>query len=93
MGWPLLLAVGLVTAGFIIITITLAMRIRHQAVTTGVEQMLGQLGEVLVDFEGTGQVRVGGEIWQAESDQSLQKGEQVVVRKVSGLCLSVEREN
>jgi membrane-bound serine protease (ClpP class) len=92
-GWPVLVSVGLVTAGFIIVTITIALRMRHQAVTTGVERMLGQAGIVLADFEGEGQVQVGGEIWQAQSTQALQKGERVVVRGVAGLHLSVEREN
>ena len=92
-GWPVLVSVALVTAGFIIVTVTMALRMRHQAVTTGIEQILGQAATVLADFEGEGQVQVGGEIWHARSDQPLQKGDQVVVREVSGLLLSVEREN
>ncbi len=92
-GWPLLVTVGLVTAGFIIVTGNLALRIRHQSVTTGIEQILGRAGTALASFEGEGQVQVGAEIWRARSKQRLQKGDRVVVREVSGLILSVERED
>jgi len=91
--WPVLVSIAMVTAGFIIVTVTIALRMRHQAVTTGIETILGHTGVVLADFEGEGQVQVGGEIWHARSGQPLQKGDRVVVREVSGLLLSVEREN
>jgi membrane-bound serine protease (ClpP class) len=90
--WPLLAAIGIVTGAFIIITVNIALRMRHQRVTTGVEQMVGSAGTVLRDFEGNGQVRVGSEIWEAHSDQSLAAGETVVVREVRGLKLVVEKE-
>ncbi len=90
--WPLLAAIGVVSGAFIIITINIAMRMRHQRVTTGVEQMIGSAGTALEDFEGHGQVRVGSEIWEAHSDQALSAGEAVVVREVHGLKLVVEKE-
>lgn len=91
-GWPVLFALGLISAGFIIITITLALRMRHKQVTTGVEQMSGQIGTVLQAFSEQGQVQVGGEIWQARSDSALQAGDQVVITAVNGLTLFVEKE-
>lgn len=90
--WPILAAVGLFTGAFIIITITIAMRMRHQKVTTGVEQLVGTSATVLKDFEGGGQVRVGSEIWEAHSETPLQTGETVVVREVQGLKLIVDKE-
>jgi len=91
-GWPLLLTIGVVTAGFIIITITIAMRMRHQPVTSGMEAMVGQSGTVLADFEGDGQVQIGGEIWHAHSSEPLHQGDHVVVIAIKGLQLSVKRE-
>ena len=88
----MLAAIGVVTGAFIIITVTIAMRMRHQRVTTGIEQLVGSMGTVLKDFEGSGQVRVGSEIWEAHSDQALAAGEDVVVREVKGLKLIVEKE-
>ncbi|MDJ0879008.1 MAG: nodulation protein NfeD [Halieaceae bacterium] len=87
-GWPLLAAIGVTSAGFIIITISIAMRMRHQAVTTGVEQLIGS--EVIA--LGNGQVRAGAEIWEAHCGEPLNEGDQVVVRAVDGLKLIVEKE-
>ncbi|MEP5762940.1 MAG: nodulation protein NfeD [Halieaceae bacterium] len=91
-GWPLLAAVGVATATFIIITISIALRMRRQAATTGVEVMLGKQGVALADFIEDGQVQVGGEIWHAHSKQALQAGDRVVIKSISGLILSVEKE-
>ena len=92
-GWPVLLAVGVIGGGFILVTVTLAMRIRQQSVTTGTGRMRGQHGIVLADFSASGQVRVAGEIWQASCPTSLSKGDRVVVTAVDGLTLSVKKES
>lgn len=52
--------------------------------------MVGATGEALEDFTGKGQVRVGGELWNATCPSSLQKGQAVRVTKVDGLTLWVE---
>ena len=90
--WPMLVATGLVTVGFLVITVTMAVRMRRQGVTTGVEQIVGQAGVALDDFSGEGPVRVGGEIWNARCDGPLQKGDPVTVTAVDGLTLNVTKE-
>ncbi len=92
-GWPLLFAVALATGTFLIITITLAMRMRRKSISTGIELILGKAGTALADFDSEGQVQVGAEIWQARCNQPLQQGDHVIVKDVSGLWLSVEKEN
>ncbi len=87
-GWPLLAATALTSAAFIIVTVSIALRMRHQAVTTGVEQMIGAAATAL----GQGQVRAGGEIWEARCSEALDRGDQVVVRGIDGLTLIVEKE-
>jgi membrane-bound serine protease (ClpP class) len=89
--WPLLAAIAVATAGFIIVTVGLALRLRRQAVTTGVERIVGEVAVALADFTGEGQVKVGAEIWKAHSDQPLQRGDSVIVKEVCGLILSVEK--
>jgi membrane-bound serine protease (ClpP class) len=91
-GWPILLAFALVTAGFIIVTISLALRMRRQQVSTGIEQIVGLGGEALEDIANEGQVRVGAEIWQARSDHPIEKGSRITVTEVSGLELHVKEE-
>ena len=51
-----------------------AIRARRQAVATGPEGMIGAAALVLQDFEGQGQVRAFGEVWQAQADAPLAKG-------------------
>ncbi len=88
-GWPLLASVALTSAALIIVTVSIALRMRHQAVTTGVEQMIGMAATAL----GQGQVRAGGEIWEAQCSEDLDQGDPVVVRAVDGLTLIVEKEH
>ncbi|MEE4190726.1 MAG: nodulation protein NfeD [Halieaceae bacterium] len=87
-GWPLLAAVGVTGAAFIIVTVSIAMRMRHQAVTTGVEQMIGCRAVALDER----QVRASGEIWEARCGDPLNAGDRVVVRAIDGLKLVVEKE-
>jgi membrane-bound serine protease (ClpP class) len=89
--WPVLAAVALMTAGFIVITASIALRMRKRAASTGAQQLLGAQAVALADFAGEGQVQLGGEIWAAHCDQSLQRGDPVIVKDVTGLMLSVEK--
>ena len=91
-GLPVLAATAAVTAAFIVITISMALRMRKRAVTTGAQTMLGTHGVVLADFNDSGQVRVAGEIWEAHTQAPLKAGDTVVVRALDGLTLSVEKE-
>ncbi|MEX2488915.1 MAG: nodulation protein NfeD [Pseudomonadales bacterium] len=88
---PVIAAVGVVTAALIIATVNLALKIRHKHVTTGVDTLIGQTGTALTDIGDTGQVRLGGEIWYARSDQQITEGERVRVVSVDALTVSVEK--
>jgi membrane-bound serine protease (ClpP class) len=92
LGWPVLLGFALATAGFIIVTIGMALRMRNRDAITGVETIIGQHGEVLEAIAEEGMVRVGGEIWRARTEQALAAGDPVRVTAVSGLLLHVEKE-
>jgi membrane protein implicated in regulation of membrane protease activity len=68
--------------------------LRRYRVRTGAEGMIGERGEVIEAFEeGSGRVRVYGEIWSARSPgRELAIGERVRVAAVSGLTLEVRPE-
>ena len=70
-----------------------AIQARRQAVATGPEGMIGAAALVLQDFEGQGQVRAFGEVWQAQADAPLAKGTKVRVTAVEGLVLTVQQED
>ena len=89
-GLPLLVFIALVTAGLLIITINIALKMRRQPVTTGAERLVGLTGQALTDISRKGQVRIGGEIWKATSQATINKGSTVKVTAVNGLVLTVE---
>lgn len=90
-GWPVLSATVFVMAIVIIVTIRLALKMRKQSVTTGIDVLIGRKGEVLIDFKQKGQVRIGGEIWAARSTDEIVQGDTVRVLAVDGLMLEVEK--
>ncbi len=65
-------------------------RARRQAVVTGVETIVGSTAEAVGDFSGKGTVRLGGELWNAQSPAPVRAGQRVRVVKVEGLLLRVE---
>jgi membrane-bound serine protease (ClpP class) len=88
---PLLIAsIGVVSAGFFALTMSLLMRARRRPVASGGEEMLGASGRV-VRWEGReGWVRVYGELWKAKADQPLSPGQHVRVKQMEGLTLMVQ---
>ena len=73
--------------------LNLLLRARKQPVVSGSSTLLGATGEV-VDLNDDGvQVRLGGEIWRVDCPVSLEVGDRVRVKKVSGLLLDVEKKD
>jgi membrane protein implicated in regulation of membrane protease activity len=59
-------------------------------ITTGVEGMIGEVGQVLEDCDPTGRVRLRGEIWNARCTLGAGSGTSVRVAGVDSLTLVVE---
>ena len=89
-GLPVLLTIAVILAVFVIATISIALRIRHKQVTTGVERLVGRTGEALTDIDARGQVRIGGEIWKAKARTEISQGSAIRVIDVDGMTLTVE---
>lgn len=70
--------------------VLMLVRVRRRPVVSGAEGMLGETGEALDDFSGTGPVFIHGERWQARSRQPLRRGQRVRVLAIRGLTLEVE---
>lgn len=58
--------------------------------STGVEALVGQVGEVTEEIDGRGMVFVAGELWRAAAATRIPKGARVRVVRVEGLTLHVE---
>jgi membrane-bound serine protease (ClpP class) len=63
---------------------------KRRKTAVGTETLVGRRAVVSVECRPRGQVRVAGEIWQAQCDEGAGVGEEVVVRAVEGLSLVVE---
>jgi membrane-bound serine protease (ClpP class) len=87
---PLIAALATVGGLLILAIVYLATRSFRHPVATGQEGMIGAAAEVVTDFNGRGQVRYGGELWNARSSAALRAGDAARIVKVEGLTLWVE---
>jgi membrane-bound serine protease (ClpP class) len=87
---PLIAALATVGGLLILAIVYLATRSFRHPVATGPEGMIGAAAEVVADFNGRGQVRYGGELWNARSSAALRAGDAARIVKVEGLTLWVE---
>src|SRR5271165_5237537 len=85
------LAVSVPLGAITVFLMTIALRARRNKVVTGEQGLIGAIGEARTDIDPEGKVFVLGEIWNAHAPSRVGIGEQVVVRKVEGLELEVEK--
>jgi membrane-bound serine protease (ClpP class) len=79
------------TAFFFLFIIGMGIRAQRQKVTTGVEAMIGHMGEVMQPLNPAGTIRVQGEVWNAISlTGSVEAGKKVRIREMRNLALYVE---
>ena len=88
---PLIVGLTVVSAVFTFVILSLLLKARRKPVTTGMEALLGQEAVVVSGFPGSGRVLVEGEIWQANCEVPLTKGDRVTVVEINGLCLEVNQ--
>jgi membrane-bound serine protease (ClpP class) len=66
-------------------------RRRHPRV--GVETLVGRNAVVVAPCEPSGQVRIDGELWQAECEEGADVGDTVLIEGVDRLTLLVRRRD
>jgi membrane protein implicated in regulation of membrane protease activity len=64
---------------------------QRRRAAVGAEALVGRQAVAVTALEPRGQVRLDGELWAAVSDDAVAGGENVVVRRVEGLTLVVEK--
>ncbi len=87
---PIIVAVSTVTSIFFLIVLKMVFAAHRKPVVSGVDEMLGSIGQVLEDFEASGRIHIHGETWQVKSKLPLNRGDHVRVTAIDGLILSVE---
>ena len=85
------LAVSVPMGIITVFLMTVALRARHNKIVTGSEGMVGEVAITQTALTPAGKVFVHGELWDAVATGSVPAGEKVVVQKVDGLKLAVER--
>ena len=85
----LIIGIAVASAAAFMSVVWLAARARKRPVVTGIEELVGQVAVALSDFHGHGQVRIRGEIWQAESVAPVRRGQPVRVQSLDGLVLTI----
>jgi membrane-bound serine protease (ClpP class) len=88
-GRTFIFAVALPAAALLMAMVYTFMKIRSRPAVSGVESMLGQVAEVLEDFDGSGAVFIHGERWNARTANAVRQGDKVRVTKIDGLILEV----
>ncbi len=89
--WSVILPAAVASALFIFFVVGMAVKARRRPVVSGREELVGEVGEVLDDFDGRdGWARVHGETWRIRSGQPLRRGQRVKVVRMDGLILEVE---
>lgn len=84
------LPAALVVATVVIFLLTRVLRIHRTKPITGVEGLVGEVGEVAVTLAPDGKVFVHGEYWQARAATRIEVGAPVRVVRVEGRQLVVE---
>jgi len=62
---------------------------KRRRASVGVETLVGRQGVAVGELWPIGQVKIGGEIWQARCEGGCDAGTKVVVQSVEGLTLVV----
>jgi membrane-bound serine protease (ClpP class) len=88
--WSTALAVTLPFSAITVFLLTIAVRARRNKVETGVEGMIGQIGEALTHLAPQGKVFVRGEYWNAVALSPVAAGARVKVTAIDRLTLTVE---
>jgi membrane-bound serine protease (ClpP class) len=96
---PVAIGVSLPTAALFLFIVTKAVQAQRRQPHTGSEGMIGQTGPVKKKFKPVpgredafvGTVLVMGEIWKAMAEQPLLDGEEVIVKRMDGFTLHVQR--
>jgi len=89
--WTVIIASVAITTLFFTVILTLGIRVQRRKPTTGMEGLVGEIGEVVSPLDPSGTVRVHGELWQAESTgKRIAKGRRVRVVELRSLTLWVE---
>ncbi len=87
---PLIATFALLSAVFFMLILGMVIKARQRPVVSGMEQLIGGVGEVLEDFDSHGWIRIHGERWEVQTSTPLKHGQKARVTALNGLVLTVK---
>ncbi|MCL4511338.1 MAG: nodulation protein NfeD [Bacteroidetes bacterium] len=90
----LIITTVIVAAVFFLWVVGLGLKAQQRKHATGLEAMIGEVGQVVSEIEpgSVGKVGVHGEIWKATADIPLKVGDEVVVESFTNWTLKVKQK-
>jgi membrane-bound serine protease (ClpP class) len=90
--WVVIISAVATTAAFFVFALGMALKTMRRKSVTGKQGLIGEITTAKTKIgQDSGTVFLQGEIWNATSDEKIQKGEKVKVVDVEGLTLKVEK--
>ena len=89
---PVILAFAVFSGGLLIFALGMLMRSRRRALVSGLDHLFGATALVESVRGGVARVRLDGELWSVECDDSLAEQDRVKVESIDGLTLHVSKE-
>ena len=90
--WEVIVITILITVAFFAFAIGMGIKAQKRKPSTGLQGIIGEIGEVSQDLHPDGIIKVHGEIWNATSlDGNLKKGVKVKVESIDNLKLKVRK--
>lgn len=86
--WSLITAFSVLTTFFVFFMVWIVMRARHRPKVSGLQTLVGQEGDVLVDGKKFW-LEVNGELWLITNSDGLQAGDRAMITEVTGLKIIV----
>jgi|Deesub1362B_J571_1020462.scaffolds.fasta_scaffold03297_5 membrane-bound serine protease (ClpP class) len=89
LSYGLMVVIGIILLGLNLSLALVVYRALRKRPATGAEGMIGKTGKVVRVAGNRVQVKVAGEIWEAESEKPVRIGDRVTVTELQGLVLKV----
>ncbi len=88
-----IVTVAISSALFFIVVGKLGLKAQKRKKMLGIEELVNEEAEAITDFGGgRGKVFLHGEIWNAEGEDNIKRGDKVIVTSAKGLTLHVKKK-
>lgn len=85
--------VVIVTAILFVLALILAYKTYREKPTTGMQGLIGEIGEAVTKIDKKGTIQVHGEYWKAVSDSPISKGAEIIVQSIDRMILKVTKKD